>query len=97
VTDEQSERIIAALERIAAALEQRAKGPDQSELLGQELELSGFTPRVRKTFWRLSIQTVQDLTGTTASQLGACKGFGQTSLQEVQMWLAKRGLRLKGD
>ena len=55
---------------------------------------ANFSVRTRRTLQRLEIQTWEELSQKTESELLSVRNFGQASLAEIKEELAKRGLEL---
>ncbi len=74
------------------AIEKRVES--RNRLLATPISEFELSVRARNCLKKMNIQTLGDLLKLTEQELLAYKNFGETSLEEINQLLAKRGLRL---
>jgi len=74
------------------AIEKRVES--RNRLLATPISEFELSVRARNCLKKMNIQTLGDLLKLTEQELLAYKNFGETSLDEINQLLAKRGLRL---
>lgn len=70
---------------------------ENKELLAAPVSELHLSVRARKAMKKMRIETVGQLTWTTAATLLECENFGVTTLNEVREKIEERGLRLRDD
>jgi DNA-directed RNA polymerase subunit alpha len=67
----------------------------QEDLLSRSVDDLQLSARGRKCMEKLNVRTLGDLAQKTEEDLLNCKNFGQTSVDQVKLKLAKFGLKLR--